>query len=250
MADIGRRSPRLTPSPHAEKLSMSAADWLLLIFLSMLWGGSFFLAKVAVEDLPPLTLALGRVAIAAAILAVLARVTGESLAPLASAWPAFTVLGLLNSALPFTLIFWGQTHIASSLASILNATTPIFTALVAHFATRDEKLTAAKLVGIGAGFGGRRGDAGSAPADPSRHRPLGATCLPGRRDVLRGGRRLWPPPRPTAGHGRVGGPTDRCRYHARADRGAGRPAGGWRRRPPPRLARFWRWPRSPPRSPM
>ena len=137
-----------------KKLSMSAADWLLLIFLSVLWGGSFFFAKVAVEDLPPLTLALGRVAIAAAILAVLARLTGESLAPLARAWPAFAVLGLLNSALPFTLIFWGQTHIASGLASILNATTPIFTALVAHFATRDEKLTAAKLVGIGAGFGG------------------------------------------------------------------------------------------------
>lgn len=66
----------------AAKLSMSAADWLLLVVLSLLWGGSFFFAKVAVEDLPPLTLALGRVAIAAVILAVLTRVRGESLVPM------------------------------------------------------------------------------------------------------------------------------------------------------------------------
>jgi drug/metabolite transporter (DMT)-like permease len=135
-----------------QKLSMSAADWLLLVVLSVLWGGSFFFAKVAVDELPPLTLALGRVAIAAAILAILAAVSGESLAPLARAWPAFAVLGLLNGALPFTLIFWGQTHIPSALASILNATTPIFTVLVAHFATRDEKLTGAKIVGVAAGL--------------------------------------------------------------------------------------------------
>jgi drug/metabolite transporter (DMT)-like permease len=136
----------------AAKLSMSAADWLLLVVLSLLWGGSFFFAKVAVEDLPPLTLALGRVAIAAVILAVLARVMGESLVPIARAWPTFAVLGILNCAIPFSLIFWGQTYIPSGLASILNATTPIFTVLVAHLATRDEKLNAAKLVGIAVGF--------------------------------------------------------------------------------------------------
>ncbi len=62
------------------------------------------------------------------------------------------MLGLINCAIPFSLIFWGQTHIPSGLAAILNATTPIFTALVAHVATRDEKLTAAKLVGVIAGF--------------------------------------------------------------------------------------------------
>src|SRR6266550_4194130 len=136
----------------AAKLSMSTADWLLLVVLSLLWGGSFFFAKVGLEDLPPLTLALGRVAIAAVILAVLTRVRGESLAPIARAWPTFAVLGLLNCVIPFSLIFWGQTHIPSGLASIFNATTPIFTVLVAHLATRDEKLNAAKLVGITTGF--------------------------------------------------------------------------------------------------
>jgi drug/metabolite transporter (DMT)-like permease len=135
-----------------KKLTMSAADWLLLVCLSVLWGGSFFFAKVALEDLPPLTLAFGRVAIAAAILAGLMWARGESRAPLARAWPAFLVLGLLNCAVPFSLLFWGQTHISSSLASILNATTPIFTVLVAQVATPDEKLTIGKLVGAIAGL--------------------------------------------------------------------------------------------------
>lgn len=136
----------------AARLSLSATDWLLLVLLSILWGGSFFFAKVAVDELPPLTLALGRVAIAAAILAVLAGAAG--LVPLARAWPAFAVLGLLNNVVPFTLIFWGQTHIPSGLASIFNATTPIFTALIAHLVTRDEKLDATKVVGVTTGFVG------------------------------------------------------------------------------------------------
>jgi drug/metabolite transporter (DMT)-like permease len=107
---------------------------------------------VALEHLPPLTLAFGRVAIAAAILAGLMWARGESLAPLARAWLAFLVLGLLNCAVPFSLLFWGQTHISSSLASILNATTPMFTVLVAQVATPDEKLTIGKLVGTLAGL--------------------------------------------------------------------------------------------------
>jgi drug/metabolite transporter (DMT)-like permease len=124
------------------RLSMSAADWLLLVVLSVLWGGSFFFPKIAVTELPPLTLALCRVGIAAAILAVLSRASGTSLESSLRTCRPFAVLGLLNSALPHTLIFWGQTHIPSALASILNATTPIFTVLVAHLATRDEKLDA------------------------------------------------------------------------------------------------------------
>jgi drug/metabolite transporter (DMT)-like permease len=133
-------------------LSMSAADWLLLVALSVLWGGSFFFAKLAVAEVPPLSLALGRVAIAALILATWARMRGETLRPLMRDWPAFAVLGLLNCALPFGLIFWGQIHIPSGLASILNATSPIFTVLVAHVATADERLTVSKLVGVVTGF--------------------------------------------------------------------------------------------------
>jgi drug/metabolite transporter (DMT)-like permease len=133
---------------------MSAADWLLLVTLSILWGGSFFFTKIAVLELPPLTVALGRVAIAATILIVLARMTGVALPDRMTAWRPYLLMGLLNNAIPFGLIFWGQTHIPSGLAAILNATTPLFTVLVAHVATADEKLTPARLAGVAAGLAG------------------------------------------------------------------------------------------------
>ncbi len=135
-------------------LTMSATDWLLLVALSILWGGSFFFTKLVVLVLPPLTVAFGRVAIAAAILIVLARATGTPLPDRPSTWRPYLVMGLLNNAIPFALIFWGQTHIPSGLAAILNATTPLFTVLVAHWATADEKLNAARLAGIAAGLAG------------------------------------------------------------------------------------------------
>jgi drug/metabolite transporter (DMT)-like permease len=133
---------------------MPAADWLLLVALSVLWGGSFFFAKIAVAELPPLTVALARVAIAATVLLALARLTGTKLPATLSAWRAFAIMGLLNNVLPFSLIFWGQTHIASGLAAILNATTPLFTVLVAHVATADERLTAGRVAGLLFGFAG------------------------------------------------------------------------------------------------
>jgi drug/metabolite transporter (DMT)-like permease len=133
---------------------MSATDWLLLVALSMLWGASFFFGKIALLELPPLTVALGRVAIAAAILVVLARITGTVLPADMAAWRPYLLMGLLNNVIPFGLIFWGQTHIPSGLAAILNATTPLFTVLVAHIATADEKLTAARVSGVIFGFCG------------------------------------------------------------------------------------------------
>ena len=138
----------------ATRLTMSATDWLLLVTLSVLWGGSFFFAKIAILELPPLTVALGRVAIAAALLLALARATGVALPASLATWRPYLLMGLLNNAIPFGLIFWGQTHIASALAAILNATTPLFTLLVAHWATADEKLTFARLAGVGAGLAG------------------------------------------------------------------------------------------------
>ena len=133
---------------------MSATDWLLLIALSILWGGSFFFGKIAVAEFPPLTVAFGRVAIAAAVLVVLARATGAALPGNLAAWQPLAIMGLLNNAIPFGLILWGQTHIPSGLAAILNATTPLFTVLIAHAVTRDEKLTRARAVGLAIGFTG------------------------------------------------------------------------------------------------
>lgn len=134
--------------------TIAATDWLLLLALSVLWGGSFFFAKIAVGAIPPLTVALGRVAIAAACLVLVARMTGVALPASAAAWLRFVPMGLLNNVLPFSLLFWAQTHITSGLAAILNATTPLFTVLVAHFATPDEKLDAGRIAGLTFGFAG------------------------------------------------------------------------------------------------
>jgi drug/metabolite transporter (DMT)-like permease len=127
---------------------MSGSDWLLLVLLSIVWGGSFFFAKIAVAALPPLSIVLARVAIAAAALHLLRLALGQRMAGDAALWRDFLLMGLMNNAIPFSLIFWGQKEIASGLASILNATTPLFTVLVAHLLTAEEKATPAKLCGV------------------------------------------------------------------------------------------------------
>lgn len=128
---------------------MAKADWIRLLVLSVLWGGSFFFVEVALTGLPPLTVVWCRVAFGAALLMLAVR----GLPPRA-AWPALLVMGFLNNAVPFSLFAFAQGQITGSLAAILNATTPIFTVLVAHVATRDERLTPARLAGVCAGFGG------------------------------------------------------------------------------------------------
>ena len=133
---------------------MSLRVWIWLVSLSVLWGGSFFFAKVAVAELGPLTVVFGRVALAAFALNLSLWLTGQSLFRRETHWAAFMIMGLLNNLIPCSLIFWGQTQIASGLASILNATTPLFTLVVAHLATRDEKMNAAKLAALLIGFVG------------------------------------------------------------------------------------------------
>ncbi len=127
---------------------MGLLEWGLLLVLSILWGGSFFFSKVALAELPPFTVVFSRVAIAAAALFVYLRATGRTIPGSGDVWRVFFGMGLLNNIIPFSLIFWGQTAIASGLASILNATTPIFSILVAHFLTADEKMTPQKITGV------------------------------------------------------------------------------------------------------
>ena len=122
--------------------------WFWLVSLSVLWGGSFFFAKVALGSFGPLTVVFGRVALAALALNLLNPLRRD--AP----WRSFFTMGALNNATPFSLIFWGQTHIASGLASILNATTPLFTVVVAHLLTDDEKVTAPKVAALLSGIAG------------------------------------------------------------------------------------------------
>jgi drug/metabolite transporter (DMT)-like permease len=133
---------------------MAPCDWLLLLALAVCFSGSFFFNRVALTDLPPLTIVLGRVGLGAAALNLALRLRGERLPRGWASWRAFLVMGALSNAIPFVLIVSGQTRIASGIASILNATTPLWTILVAHLLTRDEKLTANRLAGVLIGFAG------------------------------------------------------------------------------------------------
>lgn len=133
---------------------MGARDWALLLTLSVLWGGSFFFAEVALAELGPLTLVFGRVAIAAVVLVVLIHATGRRLPGDPRLWFAFAIMGLINNVIPFGLIFWGQTQISSGLASILNATTPLFSVLLAHFLASNERLSLPRAAGVCLGIAG------------------------------------------------------------------------------------------------
>ena len=138
----------------AMQRAMTAREWGLLAILSLLWGGSFFFVGVAVKELPPLTLVALRVGLAAALLWAGAPLIGVAPPRSVKAAAALAVLGFGNNALPFTLIAWGQTHIPSGLASILNAATPLFSVLAAHVLTKEEKLSGLKLSGTIAGLAG------------------------------------------------------------------------------------------------
>lgn len=134
--------------------SMRPVDWAMLIALSIVWGGSFFFVGVMVSDIPPMTIVFFRVLIAALTLALFFQFTGRSMPWTGVAWLAFFGMGFLNNVIPFGLIVWGQTHVASGVASILNATTPLFTVLIAHLLTSDEKLTPLKVSGVLVGLAG------------------------------------------------------------------------------------------------
>jgi drug/metabolite transporter (DMT)-like permease len=133
---------------------MGARDWAMLLLLSFLWGGSFFFISVAVSELPPFTLVTMRVGLAAVTLWLVLLVSGYPIPKSPEVWRAFMMMGLLGNALPFSLIAWGQTHIGAGLASIINATTPIFTILIAGAFLSDEHITPRKMLGVTAGLAG------------------------------------------------------------------------------------------------
>jgi drug/metabolite transporter (DMT)-like permease len=126
---------------------MDGRDWALLGVLSVLWGGSFFFNGVALRELSPLTLVFLRVALAAVMLLPVLRAYGIGLPATFAAWRPYFAIGLLNNVLPFSLIVTGQVYIPSGLASILNATTPLFTVLVMA-AAGDEKLLMRRVLGV------------------------------------------------------------------------------------------------------
>ncbi|MES2443862.1 MAG: DMT family transporter [Pseudomonadota bacterium] len=134
--------------------TMTAGDWAILLTLSVLWGGSFFFIALALRGFQPLTLIFLRVALAASLLWLVLRATGGRMPRGAALWRSLLVLALLNNVLPFALFAWAQTQISGGLASIVNATTPIWGVIVAHLFTRDEKATPNKVAGVVLGFAG------------------------------------------------------------------------------------------------
>ena len=133
---------------------MTRREWALLLGLSVLWGGSFFFVEVALDELAPLTLVWLRVSLAAAALWGYILLTRQPFPRKLATWLAFGTMGLLNNILPFSLIAWSQQDISAGLASILNATTPLFTVVVAGLLLPDEKMTGRKIAGTVVGFSG------------------------------------------------------------------------------------------------
>ncbi len=134
--------------------TMGAVEWILLLILSILWGGSFFFAKLGGNALPPLVVVFLRVAIAATTLVAVLVILGRPLPKGARLWAALTIMGLFNNVVPFALIFWAQTHIPSGLAAIINATTPLFSTVVAQIAGGQERLTPGRVGGVIVGVAG------------------------------------------------------------------------------------------------
>ena len=131
---------------------MSTTDWVLLMVLSVLWGGAFFFNEIALRELPVLSVVAGRVSIAAIVLWVVALVRGHQFPHNARLWLWFLIMGLANNVLPFSFIVFGQTTITAGLASILNATTPFFIVIIIALFVRDEAVSKLKIAGLVIGF--------------------------------------------------------------------------------------------------
>jgi drug/metabolite transporter (DMT)-like permease len=132
---------------------MRTSDWLLLVLLSVLWGATYFFIAVANPEVPPFTLVLGRVGFAALALVPIVFLLGERLPATAAGWWPFVVQAVINNVIPFTLMVYGQQRIAAGLAAVLNATTPLFTLVVARLFA-GEALTANKIAGVVLGIAG------------------------------------------------------------------------------------------------
>jgi len=153
-SSLFERKPRdARPEPPAYVPSMinqemTGREWGILLFLAVIWGGAFLFIGVAVRHVEPLTYVWLRLTIAAGAMWLFLKLRGGRLGLPRKVWGSILLLALLNNVLPFTLFGWGQTHIASGLASILNATTPIWGVLVAHHFTQDERMTPRKIAGV------------------------------------------------------------------------------------------------------
>ncbi len=126
----------------------------MLILLALIWGSSFLFIKVAVAEVSPMFLVQGRLTLAVLFLYGVLHLRGLRLPRGRRIWAILAVIGFFNNALPFTLISWGEQYIDSGLAAVFNGTMPLFTVIIAHFLTRDDRMNLAKVIGVLIGFGG------------------------------------------------------------------------------------------------
>lgn len=133
---------------------MKRTDWLRLIALSALWGGSFLFYRILATQLPPLTTVLSRVAIGGLAIMVYLRISGIAVVVPTGQWRRIVMMAVLNNVIPFSLFAWGETRVTGGTASILNATTPLFVVLVTGLVWRSEVLTWQRITGVLCGFAG------------------------------------------------------------------------------------------------
>jgi drug/metabolite transporter (DMT)-like permease len=157
---------------------MRTTDWLLLFALSVLWGLTYFFGVIATHSIPPLTLVLLRVSLAAMVLVPIVLLMGFRLPNTIATWRSLAILAILNNIIPFTLMFYGQPHVTGGLASVINATTPLFTILIARIFAQ-EPLSAAKIAGVLLGLAGVAVLMGPAAANMHATSLLGMACFLG-----------------------------------------------------------------------
>lgn len=154
MQKVLREKPAAPTVEAKPELRLGTVEWVMLAIHSMFWGSAFFFVDVAKNELSAFAISTLRVAPAALVLGIVTTILGQSVAPVFRDWRRFVVLGFLNNFLPILLIIYGQYQVPGGMAAVLNATSPLFAALLAHFATHDEKLTWNKTLGIAIGIAG------------------------------------------------------------------------------------------------
>jgi drug/metabolite transporter (DMT)-like permease len=135
-------------------LKMGWHEWLMLCLCAMLWGSAYVFNAVAIKELPHLTITFGRLVVASLFLQIVLRMYGLSMPRGWAVWRSFFMMTLLSNIGPYLLVLRGQMGTTSGLAAVLTATTPLFTILLAHAFTHDERMTANKLIGVLVGIAG------------------------------------------------------------------------------------------------
>jgi drug/metabolite transporter (DMT)-like permease len=131
---------------------MKAREWTVFVLLGLIWGSSFLWIRIAVQDIGPFTLVALRLLFGVLGLVAVMAYKKQPVPRDKKTLLSLAIMGVINTALPFTLISWGETRIESSLASILNGTVPLFAIIIAHLWLHDERITLARIIGLIVGF--------------------------------------------------------------------------------------------------